>query len=186
MKEIRNYGEINPIEDRTVEGYALVFNSESKDLGGFTEVIEPSALNGVLERSDIFCLLDHSKNRGVLARSKYGSGSLSLQVDDKGLKYRFKAPKTALGDELLEALERRDITSSSFAFQIKDDKWEKRSGGKYVRTITAFDQLFDVSPVYQPAYESTTVDKRGLEAIQKMEEGELKDYFTNLRKEFNK
>ena len=78
MKEIRNYGEITPIEDRTVEGYALVFNSESKDLGGFTEVIEPSALNGVLERSDVFCLLDHNKDRGVLGRSRYGSGSLTL------------------------------------------------------------------------------------------------------------
>ena len=186
MKEIRNYGEINPIEDRTVEGYALVFNSESNDLGGFTELIEPTALDGVLERSDIFCLLDHSKNRGVLARSKNGSGSLTLEVDDKGLKYRFKAPKTSLGDELLEALERRDITSSSFAFQIKNDKWEKRSTGVYVRTITSFDQLFDVSPVYQPAYEGTTVDKRGLEAIHKLEDRELKDYFTNLRNKFNK
>ena len=93
-----------------------------------------------------------------------------------GLRYWFEAPKTALGDELLEALERRDITSSSFAFQIKNDKWEKRSGCKYLRTITAFDQLFDVSPVYQPAYEGTTVDKRGLEAILKLEDEELSLY----------
>ena len=78
MKEIRNYGEIKPTSERWVEGYALVFNSESNDLGGFTEVIDPIALDGVLERSDIFCLLNHSKDRGVLARSKNGSGSLSL------------------------------------------------------------------------------------------------------------
>lgn len=181
MKEIRNYGEIKPTSERWVEGYALVFNSESNDLGGFTEVIDPIALDGVLERSDIFCLLNHSKDRGVLARSKNGSGSLTLEVDNVGLKYRFDAPKTALGDELLEALERRDITSSSFAFQIKNDKWEKRSGNKYLRTITAFDQLFDVSPVYQPAYEGTTVDKRGLEAILKLEDEELKEYYQNLR-----
>ena len=82
----------------------------------------------------------------------------------------------------MEALERRDITSSSFAFQIKNDKWEKRNGGKYLRTITAFDQLFDVSPVYQPAYEGTKVDKRGLEAILKLEDEELKEYYQNLRK----
>ena len=186
MKEIRNYGEITPIEDRTVEGYALVFNSESKDLGGFTEVIEPSALNGVLERSDIFCLLDHSKDRGVLGRCRHGSGSLTLQVDDKGLIYRFKAPKTALGDELLEALERRDITSSSFAFQMKGEIWEQRSNGTWLRTITAFDQLYDVSPVYQPAYDGTVVDRRGMEALQRLEDGELKYYFNNLRKKFNK
>ena len=39
----------NP-ESRNVSGYAIVFNSESKDLGGFNEVILPSALEGVLER----------------------------------------------------------------------------------------------------------------------------------------
>lgn len=186
MKEIRNYGEIKPIENRTVEGYALIFNSESKDLGGFTEVIEPSALNGVLERSDIFCLMNHNKDRGVLGRSRYGSGSLTLEVDNKGLIYRFKAPNTALGDELLEALERRDITSSSFAFEKKDDKWEKRSDGTWLRTINKFDQLFDVSPVYVPAYEGTIVDKRGMEAVQRLEDGELKYYFNNLRKKINK
>lgn len=87
MREIRNYGEIKPIENRTVEGYALIFNSESNDLGGFTEVIDPSALDGVLERSDIFCLLNHSKDRGVLARSKFGTGSLTLEVDNVGLRY---------------------------------------------------------------------------------------------------
>ena len=30
----------NP-ESRNVTGYAIIFNSESKDLGGFKEVIEP-------------------------------------------------------------------------------------------------------------------------------------------------
>ena len=188
MKEIRNCNksEIRNLETRTVEGYAVVFDSLSNDLGGFNEIISRNALDGVLEKSDVFCLLNHDNSRGILARSNKGVGSLELSIDDKGLKYRFDAPKTALGDELLEALERRDITSSSFAFQIKNDKWEKRSTGVYVRTITSFDQLFDVSPVYQPAYEGTTVDKRGLEAIQNLEDGELKDYFTNLRKEFNK
>lgn len=57
----------NP-ESRNVSGYAIVFNSESKDLGGFNEVILPSALEGVLERSDVLCLLNHNEDKGVLAR----------------------------------------------------------------------------------------------------------------------
>lgn len=32
-------------EKRTIEGYALVFNSPSEDLGGFTEIIERSAID---------------------------------------------------------------------------------------------------------------------------------------------
>jgi HK97 family phage prohead protease len=124
-------------ESRLVEGYAIVFNSQSQDLGGFTEVIDNSALEGVIERSDVLCLLNHNEDKGVLARCKHGTGSLSIEIDDKGLKYRFEAPNTALGDELLEGLRRGDITNSSFAFTVGKDNWEKREDGSYLRTIVS-------------------------------------------------
>src|SRR5512140_680831 len=84
---------------RTIEGYAIVFNKRSKDLGGFTEVILPEAVNGVLERSDVLALLNHDESRGVLARSTNGEGTLELTTDNFGVKYRFEAPDTVLGDE---------------------------------------------------------------------------------------
>ena len=152
-------------ESRHVEGYALVFNSLSNDLGGFREKISPVALEGVIERSDIFALLNHDRSRGVLARCKMGKElSLRLSVDDKGLRYEFDAPHSALGDELLECLSRGEIDSSSFAFTVLEDQWE-RNGDEYLRTITKFDELFDVSPVYQPAYDETSCDLRGLETL---------------------
>lgn len=182
-KEVRNLTlEVRGIpESRTVEGYALVFNSESRDLGGFTEIIEPTALEGVLEKSDILCLLNHDESRGILARNNKGVGSLQLEVDEKGLKYRFDAPNTALGDELLEGLKRGDISTSSFAFTIAKDTWSKVDG-KYVRAINQFKELFDVSPVYRPAYEATSVNTRGLEDLKKVEKQELEDYYNELRK----
>ena len=156
-KETRSI-EIRTIENsRTIEGYALVFNSLSKDLSGFREMILPEAIDGVIEKSDIMALLNHDNSRGILARSRYGKGSLTLEVDETGLKYRFDAPKTALGDELLEYLHRGDITSSSFAFTVDADAWEKQSDGTYIRTIKSFSRLFDVSPVFEPAYDSTSV-----------------------------
>ena len=159
-KETRSI-EIRTTEgSRNVEGYALVFNSLSKDLSGFKEIIIPEALEGVIERSDIMALLNHDKSRGILARSRFGKGSLVLEVDEKGLKYRFDSPETALGDELLSYLRRGDITSSSFAFKVAEDKWEKGEDGTYVRTITKFDRLFDVSPVFEPAYAETSVCAR--------------------------
>ena len=144
IREIRNTNnEISPIqpESRLVTGYAIVFNSDSNDLGGFTERINPDALNGVIEKSDVLCLLNHNEDRGVLARSNKGDGSLSLQIDEIGLKYSFEAPNTALGDELLEGLKRGDISTSSFAFTVEKDSWSKNEDGSYLRTINSISQL---------------------------------------------
>lgn len=106
-----------------------------------------------------------------------------LEVDDTGLKYRFEAPKTALGDELLEGLKRGDINTSSFAFTIEADKWEKRNDGTYLRKITKFKELFDVSPVYRPAYDDTTVKvcTRGLNELKEKEAAKLDNYFMELK-----
>lgn len=167
MKEIRNHKENitfrNEGENRHIEGYAVVFNSLSKDLGGFFEVIDKRALDNVIEESDVYCLLNHNQERGLLARSKYGKGSLTLSIDERGLKYEFEAPKTGLGDELVEGLKRGDISTSSFAFTVGEDCFEKRSDGTILRTIKSIDRLFDVSPVYSEAYPETSVDLRSYE-----------------------
>lgn len=180
MRELRNCNlEIRTTPDsRWVEGYAIVFNKESKDLGGFIEIIAPEAIEGILDKSDILCLLNHNEERGVLARSKNGSGSLQLSIDETGLKYSFEAPNTSLGDELLEGLKRGDITTSSFAFTIAKDVWEKRSDGTYLRKITKFKELFDVSPVYKEAYPDTTVALRKVEALNYED---LKEYYLGLK-----
>ena len=157
--------EFREAESRKVEGYASVFNSRSKDLGGFTEIIDPAAFNGVIERSDVLALLNHDQDRGVLARSRKGVGSLTLTVDERGLHYSFDAPNTALGNELVEGLKRGDISTSSFAFTVAGERWDKDEDGRYVRTITQIDKLYDVSPVYNEAYEDTSVALRSLEQV---------------------
>lgn len=161
---------------RTIEGYAIVFNRESKDLGGFKEVILPEAVDGVLERADILALLNHDESRGVLARWTNGEGTLELSKDARGVKYRFDAPDTTLGDEVLSGVRRGDIRTSSFAFSIprSDDseefqKWEERSDGTYLRTIKKFSDIYDVSPVYREAYADTTVAVRSLVEVRTKE-----------------
>lgn len=167
--------EFREAESRKVEGYASVFNSRSKDLGGFTEIIDPAAFNGVIERSDVLALLNHDQDRGVLARSRKGVGSLTLTVDERGLHYSFDAPNTALGNELVEGLKRGDISTSSFAFTVAGEKWTKEEDGSYLRTITQIDKLYDVSPVYNEAYEDTSVALRSLEAARAEEQEEVED-----------
>ena len=162
-------------ETRTVEGYAVVFNSQSKDLG-FFETISPSAVTvDVINRSDVFALLNHNPDK-VLARCRYGEGSLSLSIDEKGLKYSFQAPNTELGNELIEHIRRGEIDSSSFAFIVSTDdgseKWENINGTTY-RTINKIECLCDVSPVWQPAYSATSVSARAKEMLNTMEQEKL-------------
>ena len=157
-------------ESRHIEGYGSVFNERSLDLGGFVEMIAPGAFDGVIERSDVKCYLDHNPEKGILARSRNGKGSLSLVVDEKGLKYSFDAPKTNLGDEVVEGLKRGDYSQSSFAFTVDDEIWTKEEDGSYLRTITKIGGLYDVSIVANPAYEGTSVALRSLDAFKAQEE----------------
>lgn len=170
VKETRNIALPVTITDeqekRTVVGYGLLWNTPSDGLP-FEEIIEQGALEGVIVRSNIFALLDHDRQRGILARSKYGEGTLKLSVDDKGLRYEFEAPRTALGDELLEYLRRGEITESSFCFTVENETWEKKADDTWRRTIHKFDELFDVSPVYDAAYSKTSVNLRGKEAAER-------------------
>ena len=156
-------------ESRFVEGYASVFNSRSRDLGGFTEIILPGAFDGLIDKSDVRCLLDHNPQRGILARSKNGQGSLHLSIDERGLKYAFDAPHTALGDEVVEGLKRGDYSESSFAFRVEDEQWTKEEDGTYLRTISKISGLYDVSIVQQAAYGDTSVALRSLDEFKAQE-----------------
>lgn len=155
---------------RKVEGYGIVFGKESRDLGGFTEIINSEATEGVIEQSDILALLNHDESKGLLARSTNGEGTLDLITDKFGVKYIFEAPDTALGDEVLSGVRRGDIRTSSFSFSVSDgQKWEKRKDGTYLRTIIKFDKIYDVSPVYREAYADTTVAVRNLDDLKEKE-----------------
>lgn len=170
-REIRSFAGGGPEagEGRTVSGYAAVFDEDSEVLsdffeGAFIERIEQGAFDGVIEQCDVLALLNHDVGRGVLARSREGVGTLSLSVDERGLRYKFIAPNTALGDELLEGIKRGDINASSFAFEVEEDNWVQGEVKK--RTIKKIAKIYDVSPVYMPAYKGTQVSARALERLQ--------------------
>lgn len=158
-------------DNRTIDGYAIVFNSLSHDLGGFFERVLPEAVDdGVIERSDVLALLNHDSSRGILGRSRNGNGSLQLKTDEHGLRFVVDAPRTALGDECLEYLRRGDATQCSFAFTVAEDSWEKQVDGTYIRTIKKFDRLYDCSILTcTPAYEATSVSCRSFDEFKAAE-----------------
>jgi HK97 family phage prohead protease len=176
--EVRNNGiviERSYDDSRHVEGYAVVFESQSEDLGFFETIDRGAITQELVDNSDVFALLNHDDEK-VLARSKNGVGSLKLTVDDRGLKYEFDAAETQLGNDLLEYLKRGEITTSSFAFALdyndpEAETWERKNGANY-RTIHKIAYLHDVSPVWNAAYSATSVSQRSLDKCKELEEKE--------------
>jgi len=155
-------------ESRTISGYAAVFDSDSKDMG-FVERLDKHCFDGVIERSDVVALYNHSEAPGVLARSVNGEGTLTLEVDHKGLRCEFEAPNTQLGNDMLESVRRGDIRGMSFAFSVEKDNWESDKEGNYKRTIVKISRLYDVSLVVTPAYDATSVETKGLDELKAKE-----------------
>lgn len=190
--EIRSYGgDAAPkIEGRAIDGYAIVFNQRSEvmlDLGEegirrFVEVIDPSAVDeALLLQSDIRALIEHNRER-LLARYNKGIGTLSLTIDEHGLRYSFEAPNTADGDYAVEMVGRGDISGSSFAFRAKDSdtEWVKE-GNLWVRTIKKISLLRDVTITTDPAYTQTEVSVRSLDEMDKPIKEDKKDLSYKVR-----
>lgn len=157
-------------ENRTIEGVSIVFNQLSEDLGGFREMISPDAVVDVIEESDIFMLYNHDRSKGYLARSRQGKGTLHIDVMEDGVHFNFKAPRTALAEEVREHMLAGDTNQCSFAFTVAEDRWAKQEDGTYIRTILKFDRLYDFSIVDTPAYSQTSASCRSFDEFKAEEE----------------
>lgn len=161
-KEIRILSsnvEVRIEEDKTpvIEGYAAVFNDETVIGGQFAERVAPGAFDGA-DMANTVALFNHNIDQ-PLARAGRG---LDLEVDEKGLKYRFEVGTQSYAKDLVENIRMGNVSTSSFGFTVKDDSWEKRDGIN-LRTINEVGLLFDVSPTTQGAYPTTEVALRSME-----------------------
>jgi len=159
--------EIRSSEDgkKIVEGYAARFNEETTIGGRFAERIAPGAFKGT-NMSQTVALFNHDYNQPL---ARMGQG-LELEVDEKGLKYRFELGDQSYAKDLAINIRDGIVSTSSFGFTIEDDSWEKRDDGLNLRTINSVNVLYDVSPTTQGAYDTTEVGLRSMEDALAVEE----------------
>ena len=173
-------------KSRTVEGYAMLFGVRSLNLTPWSserevyEIMEPGCITpDLLSRSDVVLTAFHN-NQLILGRWRKGNGTLSLEIDQRGLKIRCTLAETATADELLSAIERGDISGMSFAFTADEEDsvngvsyektGEKTAEGKavWLRHVKRVTGLYDVTIAGHPAYEQTTIEAREIdEAIKR-------------------
>ncbi len=188
--EVREVGE-GDSKQTHIQGYALVFDSVSEDLG-FRELIVRGALDNT-DMSDVVLLFNHDRDK-ILARNNKqdGVGSLRLSVDDKGLFFDAIPTNTSYARDLIANMESGIIGKCSFCFNLDwtdndAQKWDWDDGvkGYDFRTIYKIARITDVSVVTNPAYESTstTLYKRCKEDYKK--EAQEEREFQELQESLN-
>ena len=169
--------------NRTIGGYAAMFQVESRNLGGFKEVVAPIAFNRARSQGFTGVVSRYNHDKNYLLGST-ASGRLRLGVDDTGLTYDVDVPESR--SDVYELVERGDLRHSSFRFVAAADDWGVDDTGYPQRTLVQV-SLLEVGPVDTPAYAETSVGLRSLarkfdanlEEVRSLAAaGDLKRFFT--------
>jgi uncharacterized protein len=149
---------------RKITGRAAVFGELSLDLGGFRERILPGAFAKTLaDGGTKKAYWNHNSDR-VLGSTK--AGTLTLEERADGLHFEIEPPTWA--KDHVESIKRGDVDQMSFGFRTIKDRWAKGEDGKVTRDLVEV-QLFEVSPVANPAYPQTDAHVRSLDTTRLQE-----------------
>ncbi len=145
-----------PDTECRVEGYAAVFDSETvlyewNDIK-YKEVIDRSAF-AEAEMRDVVMNYNHAGK--PVARTK--NGTLTLNIDEKGLRVEADLSGTEEGRRLYEEIKGGYIDKMSFSFTVNRHEYDK---AQHLRRITGFRRIFDVAAVDIPAYDATEIAAR--------------------------
>lgn len=144
-----------------IEGVPIVFDTPT-DIGGwFQETIERGAISpDVL--ADVDLLVNHDMRGKRLARSiipieKHGGMDFEITEKDVRMRANLNRSRTDSNDLYLGIADGA-FDGMSFAFRVKDERWEDVDTDYPKRFITKIDSIVEVSVVNRPAYTTTSID----------------------------
>lgn len=155
--EVRN-GDSAAGEGKRLSGYAIRFDDITTIGNQFDEKVANTALDGV-DMNGVHALYNHNWDMPL---GKEGL-NMSLNQDEKGLRVDIDLNNTTYANDLYENVRTGVVGGMSFGFTIADDEWTKRDGLP-LRTINQIDKLYEVTFTSAPAYPTTEVGLRSLEA----------------------
>lgn len=156
------------------EGHAAVFDTESSEINGFRETISRGAFQKVLKTDPdvLFLGLEHNPLQPMARTTvRSGVGSLVLSEDTTGLEVRAELVPTTAAHDLKALMDSGVINQMSFSWKkgTVAERWRRDERAGYLRTITEFRSLIDVTPAVVPVYPGTSASMRsfacGIEII---------------------
>lgn len=162
------------VENRQISGYGVVFDSDSAPLtvldgrNGKVRVIERVTQESIkdADMSDVICSYNHNLEK-ILGRSS--SNTASISIDENGILYTVRAGKQTYAEDLIESLDRGDVTGSSFMFTYDVQagyEFEEREDGTIVATFNKITKIIEMGPVVNPAYPETTAQNRSTDLME--------------------
>lgn len=150
------------VKGNTLVGYALKFDDVTTIHGrssSWEERIDRRALDNT-DLSGVLALIDHEMSKMV---GKAGA-NMTLNVDDIGLEVRIELNNSTKAKDLYEDVTTGLYEGMSFGFYAPGQVVEEREGQLPLRTITEINPLYEVTFTHSPAYPTTEVFARSLEA----------------------
>ena len=120
----------------------IPYGIESRDLGGFREVISPGALAGA-DLSSLIATREHDRSK-LLGRHP---GTLTTEDRADGFAWSVELPQSPVGEDVRIAVERGDLRATSWRMVVGRDRWEGD-----IRHVEQIAELHDVTVTASPAY----------------------------------
>jgi len=171
-------------EEREQKKYlrgTIPYNSKSHDLGGFTEVITPTAFNKTLkDGKNVYALLDHSREK-ILGNTR--SNTVKLESTPAGLEVEVEVPGTTYALDAYTLIERGITNGMSFGFYPVKHKDDPTTRTRFLEEVKLEEVSFLISQ--DPAYPQTSAGTylRSFVEDEKINFEELENAFSKIKAE---
>jgi HK97 family phage prohead protease len=137
------------VDGRKLRGL-IPYNVESRDMGGWREVIDPGALDGAV-LDDLIATREHDRAKLL------GRHPTTLTTEDRadGFAWAVDLPSSPVGEDVRVAVERGDLRSTSWRMLVAREKWIGD-----VRHVQKIAELRDVTVTAAPAYAAAAAELR--------------------------
>src|SRR4051794_1671378 len=137
------------VDGRKLRGL-IPYNVESRDMGGWREVIDPGALDGAV-LDDLIATREHDRSK-LLGRHPT---TLTTEARADGFAWAVDLPSSPVGEDVRVAVERGDLRSTSWRMLVAREKWIGD-----VRHVQQIAELRDVTVTAAPAYAAAAAELR--------------------------
>ncbi|MCJ1989033.1 HK97 family phage prohead protease [Pseudolactococcus carnosus] len=140
-----------------IEGYFVVYNSETELFDGAFEEIQAGALDESIANNNVVALDNHD-TRIVLGSTD--SQTVELKSDEKGLWARIKIDlEDPNAKSAYQKVKNGLVTGCSFGFNPLEETTENRADGS-IKWVVTKAEILEISTTVFPAYKDTNVEAR--------------------------